>query len=146
MLGIGLGCSQTNLRNKGELLTFNKNGMKNFFLLSDRIPQKLNPIQDKHFRGCSRMVAPNRLPLPKICHTYPTMMKLGAVIPYPKKMQKIFKSRDTPLEFCWHQDFFTGNQQILLYKEIQISIVFLCTISIYFNFSWVSIDFYKKHG
>ena len=27
-------------------------------------------------------------PLPKICHTYPTMMKLGTVIPYPKKIQK----------------------------------------------------------
>ena len=30
-------------------------------------------------------------PLPKICHTYPTMMKLGAVIPYLKKIQKIYK-------------------------------------------------------
>ena len=40
--------------------------------------------------------------LPKICHTYPTMMKLGAVIPYPKKMQRIYESRDTPLDldFC----------------------------------------------
>ena len=26
--------------------------------------------------------------LPKICHTYPTMMKLGTVIPYLKKIQK----------------------------------------------------------
>ena len=25
----------------------------------------------------------------KICHTYPAMMKLGAVIPYPKKIKKI---------------------------------------------------------
>ena len=25
-----------------------------------------------------------RSPLPKIYHTYPTMMKLGTVIPYPK--------------------------------------------------------------
>ena len=41
-----------------------------------------------------------RLPLPKICHTHPTMMKLGRVIPYPKKIQKIYESRDTPLEFC----------------------------------------------
>ena len=39
-------------------------------------------------------------PLPKICHTYPTVMKLGTVIPYPKKIQKIYESRDTPLEFC----------------------------------------------
>ena len=38
--------------------------------------------------------------LPKICHTYPTVMKLGTVLPYPKKIQKIYESRDTPLEFC----------------------------------------------
>ena len=38
--------------------------------------------------------------LPKICHTYPTMMKLGKVIPYQKKIQKIYESSDTPLEFC----------------------------------------------
>ena len=28
------------------------------------------------------------------------MMKPGTVIPYPKKIQKIYESRDTPLEFC----------------------------------------------
>ena len=38
--------------------------------------------------------------LPKICHTYPTKMKLGTVIPYPKKIQKRYESRDTPREFC----------------------------------------------
>ena len=43
---------------------------------------------------------PKRPPLPKICHTYPTMMKLGTVIPYLKKIQKIYESRDTPPEFC----------------------------------------------
>ena len=58
--------------------------------------------------------------LPKICHTHPTMMKLRTVIPYSKKIQKIYESRGTPLEFCWHQHFFTRNQQILLYQEIQI--------------------------
>ena len=59
-------------------------------------------------------------PLPKICHTYPTMMKLCTVIHYLKKIQKVYDSRDTPLEFWLHQHFFTGNQQILLYQEIQI--------------------------
>ena len=59
-------------------------------------------------------------PLPKICGTFPTMMKLSAVIPDLKKIQKIYKSRDTPLEFCLHQHFFTGNQQLLSYQEIQI--------------------------
>ena len=39
-------------------------------------------------------------PLPKIHHTYPTMMKLGTVIPYLRKIQKMYKSCDTFLEFC----------------------------------------------
>ena len=39
-------------------------------------------------------------PLSKICHTYPTLMKLGMVIPYLKKIQNTHKSCDTPLDFC----------------------------------------------
>ena len=27
-----------------------------------------------------------RAPFPKICHTHPAMMKLGTVIPYPRKI------------------------------------------------------------
>ena len=61
-----------------------------------------------------------KAPFPKICHTYPTIMKLGTVIPYLKKIHKMYESSDAPLEFCWHQNFFTRNQQILLYQEIQI--------------------------
>ena len=38
-----------------------------------------------------------KVPLPKICHVYPTIMKLGTVIPYLKKIQKIYESRNT---FC----------------------------------------------
>ena len=53
-------------------------------------------------------------------HTYPTMMKLGTVIPYLKKIQKAYESRDITLAFCGHHYFFTANQQILLYQEIQI--------------------------
>ena len=60
-------------------------------------------------------------PPPKICHTYPTMMKPGTVIHYRKKIQTIYESRDTPLEFCWHQHFFTGNQKTLLNQEIPIT-------------------------
>ena len=29
-----------------------------------------------------------RVPIPKICHTYPTVMKLGTIIPYLTKTQK----------------------------------------------------------
>ena len=63
-----------------------------------------------------------RPPLPKICDTYPTMMKLDTVTPYLEKIQKIYESRDTLSEFCRHQHFFTGNQQILLSQEIYIQI------------------------
>ena len=33
--------------------------------------------------------------LHKIYHTYPIMIKLGTVIPYLKKIQKIYESHDT---------------------------------------------------
>ena len=46
-----------------------------------------NPIQDGPFWGCSPM-ASKKAPIPKIYHTYPTVMKLGTVIPYLKKIQK----------------------------------------------------------
>ena len=40
------------------------------------------------FRGCSRMEA-KRPHVPKICYTYPTMMKLITVVPYyPKEDPK----------------------------------------------------------
>ena len=38
--------------------------------------------------------------LPKIYHTYPTVIKLGTAISYPKKIQKIYESHDSPLKFC----------------------------------------------
>ena len=59
-------------------------------------------------------------PLPKTSLTYPTMMQLDTDIPYLKKIQREYESRDTPLKICCHQHFFTENQQILLYQEIQI--------------------------
>ena len=47
---------------------------------------------------------------PFSCHIYPTIMKLGTVIPNLKKIQKIYESLDTP----------TGEQQMLLYQHMQI--------------------------
>ena len=38
--------------------------------------------------GAAQRWEVKRLPFPKICHTYPTMMKLGTVIPYLKEIQK----------------------------------------------------------
>ena len=73
-----------------------------------------NPIQDGLFWGCSQIGergGGKKAPALKSV-THPTMMKLGTVIPYLEEIQKIYESRDTPLEFRWHQYFFTGNKQI----------------------------------
>ena len=116
--------------------------------LTNCLFSELNLIQNWHFYCWWRMGGgggPKRV-IPKICHTYPTMKKLGTVIPYLKKIQKIYESRDTPPDSCWHQHFFTGNQQILLYQEIQIQIAFWYIISNSFNFSWVFKDFFNKPG
>ena len=40
--------------------------------------------------------------LPKIYHTYPAMIKLGTVIPYLRKFQKIYEPRDTLVEYSLH--------------------------------------------
>ena len=58
-----------------------------------------------------------RSPSLKICHTYPTMMKIDTL---PKEDPKIYKLHDIPHALYWQQHFFTGNQQLLLYQEIQI--------------------------
>ena len=55
-------------------------------------------------------------PFPKICHLYPTMMKLATVIPYLKQKK---------ISMTWHTSwvqltspFFTRNEQNLLYQEM----------------------------
>ena len=45
-----------------------------------------NPIQDGPFGGCS-----------EICHTHPTLMKLGTVIAYLREIQKLHESLVHPL-------------------------------------------------
>ena len=52
------------------------------------------------FFGAAQGWGGGRPPFPKICQTYPTMMKLGTVIPYLRKILKVYKSCDTSLEFC----------------------------------------------
>ena len=47
-------------------------------------------------------------PFYKICHKHPTVVKLGTVLPYLRKIQKIYKSRDTPLSFADISIFSTG--------------------------------------
>ena len=73
--------------------------------LDDMLFQKentLNPTQDGLFgatHGCGEQSPHLHCPVHKICHTHPIMMQLGTVVPYLKKIQKIYESRDRPLEF-----------------------------------------------
>ena len=48
-----------------------------------------------------------KTPEPKVCHTYPTKMELGTIMPYLRRIR-----------------FFIGSQQVLLYQKIQIYTVF----------------------
>ena len=81
-------------------------------------------------------------PPPKICHTYPTMMKLGIVIPYLRKIKKYINRVAHPLSSA----DIVGNKQILLHQEIQIQIELWYIISNSFNFSWVFNNCFNKHG
>ena len=55
------------------------------------------------FEAAHRWEAKSLPSLPKICYAYPTMMKLGTVIPYLKKIQKLYEFCDTPLEAFFHR-------------------------------------------
>ena len=79
-----------------------------------------NPIQDATFRSCSRTG--------------------GA-----KRSKKCINTRHTPW-ILLTSAFFTKNQQIFVYQEIQIYIAFWCAIFNSFNFFWVLKDFFNKHG
>ena len=61
-------------------------------------------------------------PRPKICHTYPEMMKLGTVILHLKKIQKMYHVAH-PLSSA-DISIFTEKRQIFCYQEIQIQIAF----------------------
>ena len=65
------------------------------------------------FRGCSQMgkggEEGGKLPTLKSVTYFPTMITLGTVTIYLKKIKTIYKSHDTRLEFCRYQHFFIGN-------------------------------------
>ena len=64
------------------------------------IKKIFNPIENGLFQGCpTDGEVGKKASLPKICHIYPTMVKLGTVIPYLKKLQKLYESHDTPQAF-----------------------------------------------
>ena len=67
-----------NLKSDSSFLLIRKEEWNNWYFLP------LTPFRMGFFRAAHGWA------LPKICHTYPTMMKLGSVIPYLKKIEKIW--------------------------------------------------------
>ena len=78
------------------------------------------------FRAAVGWVGAKRPTLPKICHKYHVMMKLGKVIiPYLlKKIQKICKSHDTPPKFC---------RQPFLHRKSTTFVISTNTYRLHFN-------------
>ena len=66
----------------------------------------------------------NKTSFPKICFTYPTMMKLSTVIPYLKKIKKTYESRVTHLLTSADNNIFSPEMLYNLYQEVQIHIAF----------------------
>ena len=104
------------------------------------ISKLCQPYSDWLFRDCSRKRGgAKRVHLPKICHTYPIMMKLG-----PKEDPKnIWITWHTPWVLLTSA-FLHGKSANLLYQEIHLHIAFWFIISIYFNFYWIFIDCFNN--
>ena len=77
-----------------------------------------------------------RPPLPKICYTYSTTMKRGSHTSSKEHPKNVW---NTPDKFCWHQYFYTRNEQFLLYWKIQTEIVFWYILSNSSDYYWVCI-------
>ena len=111
-----------------------------------------NTNQDRLFRGCSRMRGwgagcKKALPVPKICHTYPAMLKLGTVIPYLKKIKNTKEGQKNiwvpwrTLKFCWYQHFLPKITIFCYIKKYRCRLHFDS-----FNFYWVCEDCLNKHS
>ena len=129
----------------GYKLKKNMTSVNHFLFMDD-----LNLIQDGFFRGCSRMGGGGQ-------KNPPTPAPIN--LPHISYNDKTWHSYTLPKEdpktiwITWHipwvlliSAFFTGNQQIFLYQEIQIYIPFRYIISISSKISWVSKDCFNKHG
>ena len=84
-------------------------------------------------------------PLPKTCHTYSTMMKLGTFITYLKKIQK-------NMWLTWHTPWFLQTSAFFHWKSATFAIsrntdidCILIHISSFLNFFWVHRNCFNKY-
>ena len=77
---------------------------------------------------------------PKICHTYPTTMKLGIVIPYISKIQKIHNVTQ-PLSSPDISIFYRKSVNFAISRNTDIDCILIDNFY-FFNFSW---DCFNKH-
>ena len=80
----------------------------------DKSPLHLNPIQDGPFQGYSRIgrKGPSSLNLSHISYNDETWH----IYTLTKEDLKTYKSRDRPLEFCWHHRFLPEISNFFWYK------------------------------
>ena len=99
---------------------------------------------DERFWGSSWIGGQKRQPSLKRV-TYPTMMKLVTLIPYLKEIQKIYKSCDTPFEYCRHQYFLPEITKFSYIKKYRYRFYFDTLFLILLTF--LSLErFFNKHG
>ena len=64
-------------------------------------------------------------PLSEICHTYRKMMKLGAVMLYLKKIEKMYESRNTLLVLLTSAFFDQKSANFAILKNTDIDYIFI---------------------
>ena len=87
-------------------------------------------------------------PLPKICHIYPTMMKLGTLAPCLQKIWKIYKSCNAVLWFCWDQFFWAKTFVTSITTEIDLILMHnLWSFYLYrfFQWTWLRVSWYPQN-
>ena len=106
----------------------------------------ISPIQDGPFRGCSWMrgaQSPPPPPTPRLERGAKRSPSLKSIIHILQRWNVAQLYHDAPHDFCWHQYFFIGNQQILLYQKIQIYIAFWLVIS--YSFDYLQFWWYQQN-
>ena len=119
-----------------EVLSWLSCSLQLYWKITPSLSYSSWPYSGWAFSGLLTDGGEQKCPLSKICHTYPTMMKLGTFIPYLKKIQKIYESS---LQSCWHHHVFTGKQQHRIGdKELNFSVIEFISKQLHSQKQWTS--------